>query len=169
MTYSPKFNIINAGVIADNLMTWVIAQQADALTWAGGTGYKALQKYASSVLDRSTPVFPAIAFADDEDDQDFTEDVIPSAYEVGFEVSIQNANPDTAVTQAKIYRKAICSLIANCPDATLIANTGALSGAVLLKMRTKFSPIKTNEAQSDFLQQFEVRVTYLLNMVHGTQ
>jgi hypothetical protein len=163
MTYTPTKAIINAGVIPENLMTWIIAQQAGAITWAGGTSYKTLQKYSSSVLDRATPVFPAIAFDDDEDDQDFTQDVIDSAYETTFEVSIQNASPDTAVTQAKIYRKAICSLILNCPDATLIANTGALSGAVLIKMRTKFSPIKTNEAQNDFLQQFKIGVTYLLS------
>lgn len=170
MTWTPAKKIINAGVIPDNLMTYCLdaTRQREALDWALGSSsaatYKLIKKFSASLANMTTPVYPAIAFSDDNDAQDFTEDIVPAAYSGTFEGSIQNANPDTAVTQAKIYRKAFCSMIANCPDSTLIANTGALSGAVLNTMETGFDPIWGHKKRkNDFLQRFQIRVTYVLH------
>ncbi len=165
MTWTPTLKTIKARHVADNLAAYILdaTRQADAYTWAGGTGQKLIKKFSASVANRTTPVYPALAYSDDNDAQDFTTDIIRAAYSVTFEVSVQNSNPDTAVTQAQVYRDAIVSMIVNVPPATLITNTGALTGAVLDSIETGFDPIKTNDAQNDFLQQFQIRVTYTLH------
>ena len=162
MVWTPNRAIISARAIPENLLTYVTdaTRCRDTLDWALGSStastYKLLQKYTTSVLARSTPVFPSIAFQDDTDGQDLSGDNIVGIYSVLFEVSIQNASADTATTQARVYSKAIKSMIANCPVSTLTSGTGA-TNAQVLSLETGFLPIKTNEKQNDFLQQFQVK------------
>lgn len=113
------------------------------------------------MANRTIPIFPSIAFSDDNDEQAFNGDIIEGLYSCTLEVSIQNASADTASTNARIYQKAICSMIANCPTSTLITNTGA-TNAVLLGLECGFEPIKTNDMQNDFLQVFQIRASYSL-------
>lgn len=164
MTWTPKLAVITPRAIPVNLLTYVTdaTRQGDALTWAGDGSLKKIKTFSNSVANRAIPVFPSIAFSDDNDAQSFENDITLTAYSCTFEVSIQNSDPDTAVTNARVYDKALRSMILNCPDATLISGTGAINGASLLTMETGFEPIKTNEKQNDFLQQFQIRVTYAL-------
>ena len=158
MAWTPTKAIITARAIPQNLLTWVTDadRQADALTWAGGQGYKAIKTFSQSVANRTVPVYPAIAFSDDNDLQDFGDDLIAGGYSCVLEVSIQNANPDTAVTQARIYAEAIVSMIVNCT--TLSTDTGA-DLVTIQQIEVGFEQIKSNEKQNDFLQQFQIRVT----------
>jgi hypothetical protein len=163
MTYTPARVVVTPRAIPDNILAWAIdaTRQADALTWAGNGNLKLIKEYSKSVANRLQPVYPSVAFAQDDDAQDLSQTALTAAYSATFEFSVQNAVPDTAVTNARVYARAFMSLFANCPDATLLANTGARSVA-LHTMETSFDPIKTNEQQNDFLQQFQVRVTYAL-------
>lgn len=163
MAWTPTLAILTPRAIPTNLLTYVTdaTRQADALTWAGGTSLKAFKTFAQSVANRAIPVYPSIAFRDDNDVQEFDGDVISCAYSCVFEVSIQNASPNTAVTQARTYQDAICSMIANCPQSTLIANTNAVR-ATLVGLECGFEPIKTNDKQNDFLQVFQIRAAYFV-------
>lgn len=163
MAWSPTKSILSPRAIPTNLLTYITdaTRQADALTWAGGSSLKAFKTFSQSVANRTIPIFPSIAFSDDNDEQAFNGDVIDGLYSCTFEVSIQNASADTASTNARIYQKAICSMIANCPTSTLITNTGAIH-AVLLGLECGFEPIKTNDMQNDFLQVFQIRASYSL-------
>lgn len=166
MTWTPTLAILTPRAIPVNLLTYVTdaTRQADALTWAGDGSLKLIKKFSNSVANRTVPVFPSIAFSDDNDAQQLSEDVINAAYSFTFEVSIQNADPDTAVTNARVYDKALRSMIVNCPAATMAASTGGtVAAATILTIETGFEPIKTNEKQNDFLQQFQIRVTVLLS------
>lgn len=164
MTWTPQKAVITARAIPENLLTYITdaTRCRDALDWALGSSsaatYKLLQKYTTSVLARSTPVFPSIAFQDDTDAQDLSGDVIQGAYSLTFEVSVQNTSPDNALTQARVYEKAITSMMVNCPVATLIAGAAAIT-ATYEALEVGFLTIKTNEKQNDFLQQFHVRAT----------
>ena len=170
MVYTPTRNLLTPRVIPENLLTYCLdaTRQRDALDWALGSSsaatYKLIKKFSNSVANRTTPVFPSIAFSDDEDSQDVSEDTIPGVYIVMFEISIQNASPDTAVTQARVYQKAFSSMMLNCPAATLGANTGGTAAATLVQLiQHNFEQIKTNEKQNDFLQQFQIRLTISLS------
>lgn len=165
MAWTPTKAIITPRAIPDNLLTYCTdsTRQTDAFTWAGDSSLKLLKKYNSHVFANSTPVFPAIAFNDDSDAQDFSEDMLMCAYSFMFEVSIQTATPDTAVSQARTYDKAIRSMILNCPAATIGANTGYTS-ITILQIETGFERIKAHESQANnFLQQFQIRVTVLIH------
>src|SRR5438445_311569 len=126
MVYTPARSIITARAIADNLLEFITTPdtQDAALIWAGGVNYKHLKPLPSSIIDRTRPVFPSIAYLDDNDLQDLTEDIISGGYSLTFECSIQDTDPDRAVIKAKVYAKMVMSLIVNCPDTTLIAHVG---------------------------------------------
>lgn len=165
MTWTPTFAVIKTRAVADNLLGYFTdaTRQADAYSWAGDGALKVIKTIANSVASRTTPFYPSVAFSDDSDAQDFGDDIITAAYACMFEVSIQNANPDTAVMDARKYAAAIASMVRNCPVATLITNTGA-DHATVEKIEVGFEPIKTNEAQNSFLQVFQVRVLCSLTL-----
>lgn len=170
MTWTPQRQVIIARAIPENLLTYITdaSRCRDALDWALGSSttgsYKLLKKYTTSVLARTTTVYPCIAFSDDQDGQPLDEDLIEDVYRVLFEISVQDTSPDTALTQARVYCKAVQSMIVNCPSSTLVANTGATAGSGKVQsLEVGFLPIKTNEMQNDFLQQFQVRAGITLN------
>jgi hypothetical protein len=163
MVYTPRFNTINSRVIVDNLLTYWLANQADAFTWAGDSSLKTLKKFEASVTDRSVPVFPAVTFADDSEAIDYAGDTVIALYQPAFNVMITNADPDEAVRQAWLYSKALTSLLINCPKSTLAANTGAAASATIIEdMATAFDPIRADEEQIDFMQLFQIRPTIRL-------
>ena len=163
MAWTPANKTIDAQVIADNLLAYFAANQVEALAWASGSTLKPFKNFSATVANRSVPVYPAIAFSDDNDAVDYAADNLQAAYSVTFEVMIQNADPSTAIQQARLYLKAIVSMIRNIPHATLSANSGAVDNATTLQtIETGFEPIKSNETQTDFLQMFQVRATFAL-------
>ena len=150
-------------MIADNLLAYIAANQVDAILWAAGSALRPIQNFSNSVAARTTPVYPAIMFASDQDAQDYTEDELGIAYQLTFEVMIQNADPNNAVTEARSYEAAIKSMIRNCPPSTASANTGAITAATVLQtIESQFDEIKSNDTQTDFLQTFQMRMVYTL-------
>jgi len=164
MAWVPAHAIINARAIAANLLTYFETNQADALAWAnGGTGLKSFQRIENSIGNLNEPFYPAIMFNQDNDVADYTDELVAGAYTVTFELMVTNSDPNTAVTQARVYEAAVKSMIRNCPQSTYTANTGALaSGAVLNTLEAGFDPIKSNETRNDFMQQFQIRATFTL-------
>lgn len=164
MPWTPEETVIHARAIPDNLFAYFAANQADAFTWAGDSSLKPVKKFSNSVADRTKPVYPSMAFVDDNDAADYAASTATQGvYRVTFELSIQNQNADTAVSQARTYAKAFLSMVLNCPKATYAANTGALATASSVDLvECAFDPIRTNDKQNDFLQVFQIRVTYLL-------
>lgn len=164
MAWEPTYSVINARAIADNLLAYFETNQAAALTWAGGGSLKPFKKFSNSVGDRLKPVFPSIAFSDDNDAVDYTLDLPEGAYSLTFQLSIQNADPDTATTQARVYALAVLSMIRNCPPDTLAANTHTFErGNVLESMECGFDPIMAHEnRQNDFLQVLQIRTVFKL-------
>lgn len=165
MVWMPAFTIITARAIAENLLTYFEANQADALAWAnGGTALRPFQRIENSVGNRNSPVFPAIMFADDNTETDYAGSYPIGGYAVTFEVMIQNADPNNAVIEARKYEKALLSMVRNCPQATFTANTGALASASTLRtVETGFDEVRANDRQNDFMQMFSMRITYELH------
>lgn len=164
MPWNPSKAIITARAIPENLLTWLIDadRQEAALTWADGPGLKLVKTFQNSLAEPDKPVYPAIAYSDDNGATDYKEDLLGGAYSVTFQVSIQNRDADEAVIQARKYAEAFESLIVNCPEATLLAGTGA-TDIILDSIEQGFERIKAHvERKNDFLQQFQIRVTYVL-------
>ena len=163
MPWTPTYSVLNLRAIPANLLTYFEANQVDALSWAGG-GLIPFQRIENSVGNADSPFFPAIMFAQDNDAVDYSETLPIGAYSATFQVMVTNQDPNTAVTNAVKYAKAIVSMIRNCPQSTYTANSGAqANSAVLESIEMGFDPIKSNDAHNDFLQEFQIRATYQLS------
>lgn len=161
MPFDAVYPILDLPVMADNLMAYFEANQVAALALVGGSALKPLQQFSDSVANRSTPVFPAIAFRDDNDTVDYSQEVLAGGYSVTFELMVQNADPDTAVAQSRIYMKAIKLMIRNIPDATLIANTNAAANKTFLdSIEGTTDVIRANATQNDFLQMLTITARF---------
>lgn len=163
MVWSPTYKTVRCRAIADNLLAYIAANQADAILWANGSTLRELQDFITTVTDREKPIYPFISFLTDEDDQDFAGDMTDVGYEVTFQMLVQGSSPVTAKDEAEMYAAAVKSMIRNCPSPTVTVNTGAdLNGTVLLKIRSKYDETGGNELQNDFGQTVLIVATYTL-------
>jgi hypothetical protein len=161
MAWTDTHKVIDARRIVSNLFTYFQTNQTDALLWAHGSALKDFQQFSDSVANRAFPVFPSIAFKRDSMTTGGKGEVLETEYSLVFEVVIENQGANTVVAQARSYAKAIASMMVNCPDSTLLANTGAVKG-VITELADNFSEVKTNDMQNDFFQEFEVGATFSL-------
>lgn len=165
-TWEPTLAVLSSRAIPENLIGFITneAWQEAVLTWAGGSGLKLLQTRAQRRKHPDKPAFPVIYFSDDNDAKQYDSEVVPGAYSLVLEVVIQNADPDEATRQARIYAKAIESMILNIPKATLLDGTGAFA-ATLDTIETGFDRMKENkDRKNDFYQIFQVRAVWQLQM-----
>lgn len=161
--WTPSFAVINSRAIAENLLTYFEANQVEAILWAHGSALKPIARFENSRANINLPVYPAILFSDDNSIVDYAQDAPIGSYSLTFDVMTQHATPATAVMQARSYETAIASMIRNIPNATLYANAGtAVNSNALQTVEVGFEQIKANEAGTDFMQQFQIRATYLL-------
>lgn len=161
MAWTDTYKVIDARRIPGNLLAYFQTNQTDALLWAHGSALKDFQQFSDSVANRAFPVFPSIAFKRDSMKTTGDGDLLETEYSVVFEVVIENPGANTVVAQARSYAKAIASMMVNCPDATLYANTEASTG-VITELADNFDEVKANETQNDFFQEFEVGATFSL-------
>jgi len=165
MAWTPTVNILRSRAIAENLLAYISANQADAILWANGTPIRAIAQFSDSVANRTNPVYPSIAIESTEDAQVFGEDIHDGAFIVTFEVLVESASPTTAVSEAKVYDTAIKSMIANIPAATIATGTGAIIGTIVLQStESGFDDIKSNDMENDFCQPLKIKASFTLKM-----
>lgn len=158
MAWTPSRAVLTARTIPETLFEFFETYQEDALTWAGGTNLKKIKTFAQTVAARSNPVYPLLLLVDDNDAQDLGDDIIGGAYQCTFELGLTNRNPETLVSEARKYTKAICSMIANC---TLTTSTGA-TVATVQTIEVGFLDVKTNKAENEFYQEVQIKITCTL-------
>src|SRR5687767_6304164 len=138
MAWTPTNKVINTRILASNILTFIAANQTDALTWANGApGMINFQDINDSVANRNNPIFPAIALRDDDDAADYTGDLIEPAYSATFEVMVESSVPSTAVTKARVYSLALSSMLRNMTSAELTSGLTEVF-AVLVSIETGF-------------------------------
>ncbi len=162
MPWTPTKAIIKPRALAQNVISYIQTNQADAILWANSnTALRSIKKFGDTVANRLLPVYPSMYMTDDNSASDYTNDVLTGAYSVQFEVNVQSTTPDEAKRQADVYAAAIESMLNNQPNSSRVTNTGALIAQLQL-VEIGFLEIKANETQNDFLQTFQVRATYSL-------
>ena len=166
MTWTPTQAVLTLRAIPDNLLTYCMdaTRQRDALTWAGGGAtLRLIKSIAELNADRTLTPYPSIAYTDDDDAQEF-DDIITGVYQCTFVLGSQATTAALALSNARIYDKALRSMMVNCPVATLVSGTGAARGRIQLTA-SGFLPVKAGnqgKATNDFLQEFQLRVTVVL-------
>lgn len=165
MVWAPSKAILTPRAIAVNLMAYFVANQADVLTWAGGTGFVPLRAYSTvaSRVDKK-PVFPMISFMEDTDLAVYGNDLIGAEYKAVFEVVIDNPDPAVAKANAEIYCKALVSMILNCPGASLVTNTGAVGQSITCQqIETNFDQIAEPKSKTMFYQVFQISADFTMS------
>jgi hypothetical protein len=158
MPWTPKYNALNLRAIADNLETFWEANQADVFTWLGEPTLPHIKRFSDSIANKDVPVYPAVAFANDSDQIEYTGDVMEAVYAVTFQLMVVNLDPDVAVQDARKYAAALASMTVNCPPATLNLNTGVTSTETVVEATTTdFLNILADEEQVEFMQRVQFR------------
>jgi hypothetical protein len=166
MPWTPIQKALNLRAIADNILTYWLANQADAVPWAAtqlayADPIPLLKRFSDSaaILAEKAPVFPAVAFASDADAADYN-DAIESGYIVRFDTMVTGPNAEVCVRQARVYSLALLSMLLNCPKATLAANARVtINNTHIEDTIIEFGEILSNEEQTDFMQRFELQAT----------
>lgn len=164
MVWTPTKVTLNPRVIPENLLTYCTdaTRQAEALTWASGTGLRLIKTVAALNANKSLPPYPSVEFSDDNDEQAYGDDLIPCVYSLTLNFGVQATTAAVALANARKYDAAFRSMIVNCPAATLGASTGGtVATAQVENIQTGFLVIKAGnqgKATSDFLQEFQIKV-----------
>jgi hypothetical protein len=163
MVWSPQFTVLDATTIADNLLAYILANQAAALTWAGGTTLKELRPASVKITDPDAPMLPSISIeGDSERPEDDGGSTITTIYTATFEIWVENADPDAVRADAKKYLRALKTMMQDCPNATVIANTDA--GVIEDRLRpiVEMPPMRSTENETHFFQSFQITAGFRL-------
>lgn len=160
MTWTPQKKVLNLAPIAGNLMAYIEAQDADALSWAGG----GLDEFAATYTNSSgrlQTMFPSLMVLTQECETDLSGEVLIGELQLVLEGTVSGSDANELVLNTKIYARAVESMIANIPAATLGAGTG-ISNAALMEVQTVFDVLRGQASPSAFLQIFQIRCKYAL-------
>ena len=166
MPWTPAEPVIEARTIGENLLAFIETNQADALAWAtGGTALKPLARIENTAMTNAV-VYPAIAETDYTGLNDPSETYNRGTSSVTFDIWVTGAAASTVKTQARYYAKAVKSMIRNCPNGTVFANTNAVANtSVLLLIEDTFPGVEIHENGTSYLQRVQIRASYQLEGV----
>lgn len=162
MPWTPTKQVIDLTKLADNLLAYIEAQDAAALTWAnGGTALPEFAATYSNATGRLQTIFPSVLILNQQVETDLTGDVLLGGWEVTLEVAISGADADTLATTTKKYGKAIESILSNIPSATLTSGSSPAITAALFELRTLYDQTRQLPSMA-WVQIFQTRGLYQL-------
>lgn len=92
---------------------------------------------------------------------DLKGDLLEAGMQITTEGSVVGNDTDQLVADAKRYAKAVESMVANIPSATLTANSNPAMHARLFEVESVFDILRPHT--SGFLQIFQTRFIYILS------
>ncbi len=168
MAWTPAIQVADLTKIADNILSYIETNDADALFWANDS--VALPEFAklySNASGRLATLFPQLIVLDQEHltEEGTTDEgdvlVIPVA--LTLEVAITGSNADVLTLTTKKYAKALESMLANITSAELTNGMATNTFAECTSLQTAFDVIQGyQKAASSWMQIFQTRVTYKL-------
>lgn len=163
MTWVPPNKVIDLSQVADNLIGYIDTYQTDALAWAsGGLGLADFAKFYTNASGRLQTIFPSLMILTQESETDLSGDVLIAGLQMTLEATIGGGDPDELVANTKVYAKAIESMLANIPSATLTANSDPAMNASLFEIETRLDILRGQQSPTAFLQVFQTRCVYQL-------
>jgi hypothetical protein len=161
MVWAPRANVIDLTQIADNLLAYIADNQTDALIWAnGGTGLDDFAKFYTNAVGRLQTQFPSLMILTQRAEPDLSGEILLSRLEVTLEGTIAGNETDTLVRDAKIYAKAVESMIMNIPPETLTANSDPEMHAAFIEQLSVLDILRPHS--SGFMQIFQTQCVYRL-------
>lgn len=166
MGWTPTVKVLDLRHIANNLLAYIEANQADALEWAyeapaTATGFL---KFYKSAKGRLSTIFPCLMILEKGVANDL-EDAITGVLTIKFEAVIAGADADTLADDAVKYGMALESMLANIPKATLGTADdespliNPMTGGLIL-LETEYD--ESSSLNGTFFQVFQTKASYQL-------
>lgn len=162
MAWTPGTNVIDLSQLADNLLAYIDANQADVLTWMNAGGLDPFQRFYTNASGRLQTIFPSLMVLSQTCETDITGDILIAGWEGTLEATIGGGNADELVANTKLYAKAIESILANIPSAELTANSEPAMTATLFEIETRLDILRGQQKPTGFLQIIQTRFVYKL-------
>lgn len=164
MAWNPEINTLDESPVIDNLLAFILANQTEALAWAnGGAGLEDFKELYSSANGRLGSRFPHLMIvnaASAENNQETTANV----FQILIEGALTGPNADAVTTKEYLYAKAVKSMLANVPVATLFATAEIVPTGFFSGIEVSYDTIGSaaGGGRQAFLQVFQIRATYTL-------
>lgn len=167
MPYLPTKQVIDLSQIADNLLGYVSLKQVDALVWAQQSSGVVVSgapfvRFYTNASGRLQTEFPSLMILSQESETDISGDALIGGLQLTLEATISGSDADDLVLRTKVYAKAVESMLANIPSATLTADSNQSMTASLFEIETRLDILRGQQKPSAFLQIFQVRCVYRL-------
>lgn len=162
MVWSPHYQVVDYSQVADNLLTYIDANQTEALNWAnGGSGLADFAKFYTNAVGRLQTTFPSLMVLAYRAETNLEGDLLESGMQITMEGTVSGNDTDQLVQDAKRYAKAVESMVANIPSAALTANSDPAMTARLFEVESVFDILRP--WTSGYLQIFQTRCIYVLS------
>lgn len=165
MAWNPQKRQIDTRVLVENLLTFVEAQQVEALAWAANNAAPALAPFARifpSAAGRVREIYPNLMVIRRERANAYgAGDLLECVVRVTLEGQITGSDPDDLVEKAEIYSSAVESLVTNIPKNELLLNLRYFQTAQIDSIESDLDVTRGNGTGA-FMQVFQTQFTILL-------
>lgn len=163
--WTPKNNAVDTRLVEYNVLTFIRANQSDALLWANG-GTSALKPFnflAENLANLDKPNVPTLMVTGNEESVSYKSDLVEVGYRIDFESIVFSGAPDTLQALTKKYAYALKSMLANITPALLLnALDGEQTATDAPDISVNYGEIGVSEQLKGFIQVFQIRAIYFI-------
>ena len=173
MAWTPTNRVPQLTLYSANLLAYIAANYAEALTWAGGGSLPSFVRVYNSAAGRIYDAFPYLLLLDESAATDYTSDLNETAWQVTLEWAISadatqaaDANSpigDDLAQQARVYAMALESVLLNIPSASLLSGATYTNAPEAESIQTDFDALR--QGPSGYLQIGQTRAIYRIQRV----
>lgn len=158
MAWNPQINVLDFTAFGGNILTYIKANQNDALIWANdGVALPGFVSFFNS--PRLVKIYPALTILQTEH-QEESGDVIDGHYSIVVEAAIQDGDQDRLTENAQKYDLALRSMLTNMPETTLSASSIIETSARINNLQTRFDIL--GKQTNKFLQIFQIQAAWTI-------
>lgn len=170
MAWTPKEQVLDLTPLIDNILGFIETNDDDALAWASGLTVGETAPFAgiySNASGRLATLFPQVMVLDQEvsvKPNDNQGDVLNGILALTFEGAVTGKTADETTQTAKVYAKAVESMLVNLTTSLIAATSPQITDAICLGYQTAHDQVKgaAGKSASSWLQIWQTRVEYRL-------
>lgn len=161
MAWTPAQSVNDVSVIADNLLTFIDTNQADAMAWAGIQSQRFAKLYPNAA-GRLASIFPNLMIIRQRQANDFTGEILLSAVEITLEGAATSGDADELTITSKQMAMAVESMVLNMQPADLMLNSVTNGFARVIELETEFDILRGagGRGATNFLQLWQTRIVW---------
>lgn len=158
--WDPTINVVDATQIKNNILTFLAANQVEALKWANGgnSGLDAFKDFHKS--PRTVTRFPSVMVLQIEHDTKWFDTIMQITFSIVFETALIHGNADTLADMAPKYSMALESMLSNVSETTF--NEDSIIDITSTGMDVKTTFDVQGQYKQQFIQVFQTRMNWII-------